>query len=293
MTQSKFLLVITYSIITFLIDASVNGNAQEINRTKISYESKEEGVVANLLHEKNDSVLLFPYEKNFLLYTLTNNINKNAIQKYDWADKARKDELLFQFSFAFPIWKRIISNNSILSASYTQRSWWQILNIQESSPFRETNYEPQIFLGWSTDYELANWILSDIQLGINHQSNGRSHITSRSWNRVFLRLMVEKEKWQIDFMPWLQIGETEDNLDIIEYMGYYRLRTTYKWGKSTISAEGQYNWNSGYGGINIGWSTSISPNLDFYIQIFNGYGESLIDYNYRQTRGGIGFILNL
>lgn len=49
--------------------------------------------------------------------------------------------------------ERDCGDNSVLAASYTQRSWWQLSNKKESSPFRDTNYEPQIFIGWATDYQ--------------------------------------------------------------------------------------------------------------------------------------------
>ncbi len=54
------------------------------------------------------------------------------------------------------------------AASYTQRSWWQLSNRGESSPFRETNYELQLFFGRATDYDFAGWTLRDVEVGFNH-----------------------------------------------------------------------------------------------------------------------------
>ncbi|MDU5189976.1 MAG: phospholipase A, partial [Mixta calida] len=42
----------------------------------------------------------------------------------------------------------------------------------------------------------------------------------------------------------------------------------------------------------LGWSYPISEHVRFYTQVFSGYGESLIDYNHRQTRVGVGVTLN-
>jgi hypothetical protein len=65
---------------------------------------------------------------------------------------------------------RILGENSLLGASYTQKSWWQLSNSKESAPFRETNYEPQLFLGFATDYSLpagrcamSKWVITTIQ----------------------------------------------------------------------------------------------------------------------------------
>ncbi len=189
-------------------------------------------IIANLLQEHDNPFTLYPYDPNYLLYTDTSDINQEAIKTYNWADKARKDEVKYQLSLAFPLWRGIAGDNSVLGASYTQRSWWQLSNRGESSPFRETNYEPQLFVGWATDYRFAGWTLRDVEIGVNHQSNGRSDPTSRSWNRGYARLMAQNGNWQVDLKPWFRFSESssnDDNPDITKYMGYYRLKVGYAW----------------------------------------------------------------
>lgn len=252
-------------------------------------------IIANLLEKHDNPFVLYPYENNYLLYTLTSDLNTEAIETYNWSDKAKKDEVKFQLSLAFPLWRGILGDNSVLAASYTQRSWWQLSNRGASSPFRETDYEPQVFLGWATDYSLAGWTLRDVELGLNHQSNGRSEPTSRSWNRVYARLMAENGNFLAEVKPWFRLSENannDDNPDITKYMGYGRLKLGYMVGDSIFSVQGNYNWNTGYGGAELAWSYPISEHVRFYTQVFSGYGESLIDYNHNQTRFGVGVTLN-
>lgn len=252
-------------------------------------------IIANMLVEHDNPFTLYPYDTNYLLYTETSDVNKEAIQSYSWADDARKDEVKFQLSLAFPIIRGIAGDNSVLGMSYTQRSWWQAFNRSASSPFRETNYEPQLFVGWATDYQLGNWTLRDIETGFNHQSNGRSDPTSRSWNRVYARLMAQNGNFQAQIKPWYRIPESsskDDNPDITKYMGYYEAQVGYEWGESVFTAKGHYNWNTGYGGGELGWSYPMTKSLRFYTQLYSGYGESMIDYNFNQTRFGVGIMLN-
>ena len=252
-------------------------------------------IIANMLVEHDNPFTLYPYDTNYLLYTETSDVNKEAIQSYSWADDARKDEVKFQLSLAFPIIRGIAGDNSVLGMSYTQRSWWQAFNRSASSPFRETNYEPQLFVGWATDYQLGDWTLRDIETGFNHQSNGRSDPTSRSWNRVYARLMAQNGNFQAQIKPWYRIPESsskDDNPDITKYMGYYEAQIGYEWGESVFTAKGHYNWNTGYGGGELGWSYPMTKRLRFYTQLYSGYGESMIDYNFNQTRFGVGIMLN-
>ena len=236
-------------------------------------------IIANMLQEHDNPFTLYPYDTNYLIYTQTSDLNKEAIASYDWAENARKDEVKFQLSLA-------------LGASYTQKSWWQLSNSEESSPFRETNYEPQLFLGFATDYRFAGWTLRDVEMGYNHDSNGRSDPTSRSWNRLYTRLMAENGNWLVEVKPWYEVGNTDDNPDITKYMGYYQLKIGYHLGDAVLSAKGQYNWNTGYGGAELGLSYPITKHVRLYTQVYSGYGESLIDYNFNQTRVGVGVMLN-
>ena len=270
--------------------------AQEATVTEVHDKPAVPGsIIANLVEKHDNPFVLFPYESNYVLYTDTSNINKDAIQTYNWGNKAKHDEVKFQLSLAFPLWRGILGDNSVLAASYTQSNWWQLSNRGASSPFRETDYQPQIFVGWATDYTFAGWTLRDIETGLNHQSNGRSEPTSRSWNRVYARLMAQNGNWMVEAKPWYRLPEGEnddDNPDITKYMGYYRLTVGYQWGESIFSVKSNYNWNSGYGGAEMGWSYPMTNHVRFYTQVFSGYGESLIDYNHRQTRVGVGVMLN-
>lgn len=252
-------------------------------------------IISNMLQHYDGPFTFYSYEPNYIIYTDTSDLNKEAIESYSWSQNAKKDEVKFQISLAFPIWNGILGENSVLGASYTQRSWWQLSNSEESAPFRETNYEPQIFLGWATDYQLAGWTLRDIEVGFNHQSNGREEPTSRSWNRGYARLMAQNGNWQVDIKPWFRFSESDsndDNPDITKYMGYYRLKVGYALGQSVVSVNSHYNWNTGFGGAELGFSYPITSHVRFYTQLFSGYGESMIDYNFKQTRFGVGVMLN-
>lgn len=79
-------------------------------------------IIANMLQEHDNPFTLYPYDTNYLIYTQTSDLNKEAIASYDWAENARKDEVKFQLSLAFPLWRGILGPNSVLGASYTQKS---------------------------------------------------------------------------------------------------------------------------------------------------------------------------
>ena len=96
----------------------------------------------------------------------------------------------------------------------------------------------------------------------------------------------------VEVKPWYVIGDTDDNPDITKYLGYYQLRVGYQFGDAILSMKGQYNWNTGYGGGELGFSYPVTKHVRLYTQLYSGYGESLIDYNFNQTRFGVGVMLN-
>lgn len=276
--------LILTGLLSVIFSATVLAQGVESSRP---YQSKTQV----LLTKSEDFVGLLSYEKNYLMATYSDG-------NFQKKDNTRKDELKFQISLALPLWRGILGKDSVLAASYTQKSWFQLSNVNESSPFRETNYEPQLFVAWKTHYALPfGWIIQDVETGINHQSNGRNdrEKLSRSWNRIYARASAIKDHWTIEIKPWWRIPEktkNDDNPDISKYRGYFDLAVGYYYQNHQFKLSGHYNPASNKGGLEASYSYPITKNIRFYTQYYTGYGESLVDYQKNIQRIGIGISLN-
>lgn len=209
-------------------------------------------------------------------------------------------EMKFQFSFKIPLVLDLFGDaGGSLAFGYTQRSYWQAFNDEESSPFRETNHEPEIMLGFLNNYTIPFTGFKNrlIVVGLNHQSNGRSEPQSRSWNRLYLDMIMENEDIYLSFKPWWRIPEsesTDNNADIDEYMGRFELRgILYDNDERTYGFMIRNNLHSdeNRGALQLDWTFPIAGRLDGYFQYFNGYGESLIEYDRYQRRYSVGVML--
>jgi phospholipase A1 len=187
-------------------------------------------------------------------------------------------------------------DNADLWFGYTITSFWQAYNDTISSPFRETNYEPEMILAYRTDYEIAGFRGRFINLGMVHQSNGRSEELSRSWNRVYAQFGFERDNLALLIRPWYRIPEgadDDDNPDIEDYLGHGDLLAVYRKGRNAYSLLLRNNFKStdNRGAVKLNWSFPLYGRLKGYVQYFNGYGESLIDYNHSQQSFGLGVSL--
>lgn len=206
----------------------------------------------------------------------------------------RSTEASFQISFKTKIIEDMIAGHGDLWLGYTQQSHWQIYDAAESRPFRETNYEPEIMATFRTDYSLFGWRGRMVGLSLNHQSNGRGETQSRSWNRIIGMVGLERGNWTVMLRPWWRIPEaadSDDNPDIQDYAGRVELLVVHQREGHELSLLARHSLRDGgrsHAGIQIGYALPISSYLKGYIQVFNGYGASLLDYNHRQTRIGIG-----
>ncbi|MDP1645567.1 MAG: phospholipase A [Thiobacillus sp.] len=186
-------------------------------------------------------------------------------------------------------------DNADLWFGYTITSFWQAYNDTISSPFRETNYEPEAILAYRTNYEIAGFRGRFLNLGMVHQSNGRSEELSRSWNRVYAQFGFERGNLALLIRPWYRIPERDedDNPDIEDYLGHGDLLAVYRKGRNAYSLLLRNNFRSmdNRGAVKLNWSFPLYGRLKGYVQYFNGYGESLVDYNHSQQSFGFGVSL--
>ncbi len=68
----------------------------------------------------------------------------------------------------------------------------------------------------------------------------------------------------------------------------------YVMGNHNISTMLRNNLNpdKNRGAIEVGWTFPLNRKIKGFVQYFNGYGESLIDYNRYQERIGVGIKLS-
>ncbi len=206
-------------------------------------------------------------------------------------------EAKFQISLKTKALDDIFGNNGDLWLGYTQSSRWQVYNGNESRPFRETNYEPEVSLIFRTNYELFSLNGHLLGVTLNHQSNGRSDPLSRSWNRAILNVGLEKDNFVLMLRPWYRIKEkdkADNNPDIEDYMGRGDLTAFYRWKEHDFSMMLRHSLRGGdrsHGAAQFVWSFPIKGKLRGNFQLFDGYGESMIDYNHRATYAGVGISL--
>lgn len=227
------------------------------------------------------------YRMNYLLPVTYD--SKNHAQ-HDGNQNRKSVETKFQISFKKKLSKNLFGLNESIYLGYTQTSWWQ--TAADSSPFRETNYEPELFVDFPHDSEQS--ALKSYRVGIVHESNGRL-AESRSWNRLYISSIFQYQG--IFFQPrvWYRFQEDEktsatdvdgdDNPDILDYLGYGDITISYPYNKHLFSSiirrkSVQLDWTFPIFGLN---------DIYGYIQVFSGYGESLIDYNEKVNKIGLGF----
>ena len=206
-------------------------------------------------------------------------------------------ETELQLSFKIKGMEGVFGHDNVdLWFGYTATSFWQAYNRSISSPFRETNYEPEAMLVFRTNFEIAGFRGRFINLGLSHQSNGRGEGLSRNWNRVYAQFGFERDNLALLIRPWYRIPENhkvDDNPDIQDYMGHGDLQVVYRKGRNAYSLLLRNNFKrpDNRGALKLNWSFPLYGRLKGYVQYFNGYGESVIDYNYRQQSLGVGVSL--
>jgi len=268
-------------------------------------EASLEAAVQERLKKERANVLrpftLMAHKPNYLLPAAYNfRTYDSQLYQQESGDPSlhlRDFEFQFQISLKVPLGINVFNRFDVY-AGYTNRSFWQMYNRRFSSPFRESNHEPEAWLQFTPGWKLFGFRNTANAIGIVHQSNGRGGVLSRSWNRVFANVVLERGHFAVYFKPWLRLPEgarSDDNPGITDYLGHYELRTVFERRGHVLSLMSRNNVESGFkrGAVELGWSFPLwnYRYLKGYIQYFGGYGESLIDYNRKVSRLGLGVTL--
>ena len=211
----------------------------------------------------------------------------------------KRIETKMQVSFKSKIAEDLFKSRADLWFGYTQKSDWQIYNQgRRSAPFRNTDYEPEIFITQPVKAQLP-WggRLRMLGVGFAHQSNGQSRPESRSWNKVYAMAGMEWGRLTVIPRVWMRLfdssGEDNDNPDLTKYLGYGDVKLQYRLNdKHNFSTTLRYNPKSGYGAAEAAYTFPIKGKLQGVVRGFHGYGESLIDYNHKQSGIGFGLMFN-
>ena len=271
------------SIIFFSIFLFANDISKSFPDLIQDYKNRETKDTVKQIFSRNFN--LYPYQTNYVL---------PATWDFDKKSGRKQFETKFQISIMKIFGNNFLGQDELYFAAYTQTSWWQ--TAEASTPFRETNYQPEIFVLFPMEKYHKNfdaWVFA-----INHQSNGKPVATSRSWNRIYTKVLFHYEKVIFNVRIWYRIPEPakktpddpngDDNPDIEDYLGYGDLKIIYPYKDNLLTSLIRYNPHTRKGAIELDYSKPIRNDVFLYIQYFNGYGESLIDYNRLTNRIGIG-----
>ncbi|MGO2672985.1 MAG: phospholipase A [Psychrobacter celer] len=247
-----------------------------------------------------------PYRPTYVLplfYTFDPNLsptpsNPDEPGETFTSNDVRETELKFQLSLKTKVAEDLFDSSADLWFGYTQESHWQVYNEDNSRPFRATDYQPEIFLTQPVTADLPfGGRLRMLGAGAIHHSNGQDDPLSRSWNRAYLMAGAEWGKLSVVPRLWARVNNesssSEDNPDIEDYMGYGDIKFLYDLpDQQSLSGTLRYNPSTNKGAAQIDYIYPLTENVNGYVQLFQGYGESIIDYNHENTSIGFGIVLN-
>ncbi len=240
----------------------------------------------------------------------------NYFMPASWAKGASSDEpttqpleVQFQVSLKLPFTLPMQEDRRsapVLYFAYTGTAWWQAYDSERSAPFREYNHAPELFVQWPVNRRLGALTARVVDFGFEHQSNGRSAPRSRSWNRLFVQFDADyRRRYWASLRAWWRIPEDpkpepgaatgDDNPDITRFLGHGSLRLGYsskQWSWSMLLRQSFHSNGKGAVEFNVTYPTGFNPKTRWFVRWFDGYGDSLIDYNRRVQRFGLGLMLN-
>lgn len=198
----------------------------------------------------------------------------------------------FQFSIRHRITRTTLPLETFMMLTYTQKSFWNI--YESSSPFKDNNYNPS--LAFFTPIIRNNHLRGMGVISIEHESNGRDSVDSRSWNFLgvsFTYFFNMQISGQIKIWPGIIDGK--NNKDLYDYKGYGMIALSYRSLQDKVKFSLVLNPRKKISSINtqmdFSYRVNKKANVYLFAQWYNGYGEGLLDYNKYRSMIRIGLSL--
>ena len=199
----------------------------------------------------------------------------------------------FQISIAQRLTRATLPWGTYLYLFYSQKCFWNVL--ENSMPMTDLNFNPGI--GLTKPLFVKNRYIGKVSLIIEHESNGRDSIWSRSWNKVSLsaNIMLSRNL-MVHGKLWIPIVDGMNNQDILKYSGIFQTgfqaitnNRRFNFGVTLVKRQG---WNLNFNTIvDVSFRILKSDNQFLYLQYYNGYGEGLLDYKQFHSQLRLGLLI--
>lgn len=199
----------------------------------------------------------------------------------------------FQISIAQKLTRSTLPWGTYLYLFYSQKCFWNVL--ENSMPMTDLNFNPGI--GLTKPLFVKNRYIGKVSLIIEHESNGRDSIWSRSWNKVSLsaNIMLSRNL-MVHGKLWIPIVDGMNNQDILKYSGIFQTgfqaitnNRRFNFGVTLVKRQG---WNLNFNTIvDVSFRILKSDNQFLYLQYYNGYGEGLLDYKQFHSQLRLGLLI--
>ncbi|MDR1330734.1 MAG: phospholipase A [Tannerella sp.] len=238
-----------------------------------------------LIIDEAEMLSLFDRQPSFGMYK--DNYFITGIPLSGKIDKHTAD-VKFQISVRQRLTRTVLPFNTSLSLTYTQKSFWNL--YMKSAPFEDNNYNPGFALVKPLIYK--NQLRGSAVLALEHESNGKDSLDSRGWNYVTLTgVYFFNASFTLQAKVWAGImdrGETAadgdgGNPDLYKYRGYGLVAMNYRslndrfWASAVINPRNRFR--SANIQLELNFKMNSNVNQYLFVQWYNGYGESLLEYN--------------
>ncbi len=201
-------------------------------------------------------------------------------------------DVKFQLSISQRLTKSRLPFDTYLFIQYTQKAFWNV--FQESLPMRDLNFNPGIGLGHLIVHK--NKYIGKAYLMLEHESNGKDSINSRSWNKVsFFGSVILNKNWELQAKTWIPIIDSDNNRDILKYNGIFQIGLNYRTDNQRLQCGAIFTQRKAWFGFNtqieVSYKFNERENQYLFVQFYNGYGENLLEYNKYKNMIRVGFVI--